>query len=85
MTLNAQNSYSGGTVVSGGTLYLAADGGNGIIKGLLTINSGGAVNADTNWSLGYSGSNYGGSNSNIVTGITINGGVLNFRGSIRGG
>ena len=76
LTLNTANSYTGGTVVNGGTLNLAAGGGTGIIRGALTINSGATVNAPVNWSLGYNGA------ANCVSSIAINGGLLNFTGSM---
>jgi fibronectin-binding autotransporter adhesin len=75
LALNTQASYTGGTTVNGGALNLATDGPGGIIKGALTINSGGTVNATTSWSLGYNGS------PTSVTSIAINGGVLNFTGA----
>jgi autotransporter-associated beta strand protein len=77
---NVQNTYSGGTVVNGGTLTLGNGGQNGNIRGSLTINSGATVNADAgNWSLGYGGTRAGALNSgSSVTSITINGGLLNF-------
>jgi autotransporter-associated beta strand protein len=83
---SAANTYTGGTTINGGTLTLppigALPNGPGIIRGNLTINAGGTVNADTNWSLGYGGPllPYGGAGLS-VTAITINGGALNFTGS----
>ena len=72
LTLNAINTYTGGTTVNGGTLVLPATAApTGIISGPLTINRGGTANADTSWSLGFVA-------TTCVTGITINGGVLNF-------
>jgi autotransporter-associated beta strand protein len=77
---NVQNTYSGDTIVDGGTLTLGNGGQNGNIRGSLTINSGATVNASAgNWSLGYGGTRagalYAGS---AVTAITVNGGLLNF-------
>ncbi|MCE9630645.1 MAG: autotransporter-associated beta strand repeat-containing protein, partial [Planctomycetia bacterium] len=80
---NVVSTYSGGTVVDGGTLTLGglgASGNNGVIRGSLTINQGATVNADAKgWSLGYGGTRAGAAFSgNSVTSITINGGLLNF-------
>ena len=54
-----------------------AGGPSGKIVGALTINSGGTVNADENWGLGYA-------NGTCVSGITINGGALNFYANVNG-
>src|SRR5262249_7057375 len=45
MTLNAVNTYTGGTTVNGGVLELGVGGGVGTIRGTLTINNGGTVRA----------------------------------------
>ena len=77
LTLTAENTYTGGTTVNGGTLYLnkPANDGNGTVIGSLTINAGGNVNASTdNWDLGYN------SGARVTT-IAINGGSLTFRGN----
>ena len=68
-----------GTIVNGGTLTLGPSGGQGIVNGTLTINSGGTVNANTGWSLGYSSSTV------SVNNLVINGGTLNFTGAANGG
>ena len=86
LTLSAINTYTGGTVVTGGTLTLGNGGANGVISGSLTINQGATVNANAfNWSLGYggtrSGANYSGTS---VNSIAINGGLLNFTTPISG-
>ena len=76
LSMNAANTYTGGTTVNGGTLDL--DSGFPTILGNLTINNGATVNATAVWNLGYvSGS--------CVSGITINGGVLNFSPASAGG
>ena len=74
------NTYTGGTVVNSGTLALGAGSANGIIRGNLTINSAGTVNATNYWSLGY-----GDSGGLCVTGIAINGGALAFTDASGGG
>jgi fibronectin-binding autotransporter adhesin len=77
LSLTAANTYTGGTIVSGGTLYLGngvIGNGTGRINGALTIDSGAEVNASTTyWSLGYR------NNAVKVTNITINNGTLTFR------
>ena len=52
----AQNTYSGGTVVQGGTLVLANGGGVGAIRGALTINSGATVRLAAADALGWQNS-----------------------------
>ena len=54
LTLSAQNTYTGGTVVSAGTLALAAGGGTGTIRGVLTVNAGASVLSTVGSSFGYS-------------------------------
>ena len=78
LAISGQNTYTGGTVVNGGTLSLAGGGGTGTIRGALAVNSGAFVDF-TGWSLGYSGGNDGGggNSGNIVNAITVNGGTLN--------
>ena len=51
----ALNTYSGGTIVNGGTLALDNGGTAGVIVGNLTINPGGTVNLTAVNALGYSG------------------------------
>jgi autotransporter-associated beta strand protein len=66
------NNYNGGTTVNGGTLVLTNPAGaTGLIRGTLTINSGGTVVATNKWALGY---------TTDVTNIFINGGTLDFTG-----
>ncbi len=82
MALSAVNTYTGGTIVDGGILLLTSGGQNaGRIRGTLTINAGGQVDAHTSWSLGYSA----GDNGTTVNNIVIDGGTLNFYGTPGGG
>ena len=78
LTLTGTNTYGGGTTVNGGALCLGAGAPAGVIRGNLTINSGAAVEASTNWSLGYE-------SGACVSAIAINGGTLQFYGSANGG
>ena len=67
-TLNALNTYTGGTIVNGGTLALATGGTAGAIIDALTVNPGGTVNLTAVNALGYSGGH--------VTTVSISGGVM---------
>lgn len=72
LSLSAQASYTGGTVVNNGKLVLV-NSGNGVtrISGALTVNSAGTVetnNGDSN-GLGW---------QNQITSVAINGGMINF-------
>ncbi|MFA4943070.1 MAG: autotransporter-associated beta strand repeat-containing protein [Lentisphaeria bacterium] len=83
VTLNnsSGNLYTGGTIVNSGILTLGtATQTAGEIRGALTINSGGTVNAGagSSWSLGFGA-------GTSVSSITINGGRLNFTGGTGGG
>ena len=78
LTLNALNTYSGGTIVNAGTLVLGSGGQVGIINGALTINDNATVNTPSNWGLGYA-------NGTCVNSIAINGGTLSFTGTPNGG
>lgn len=69
-TLNANNSYTGGTTVNNGMLLLNTGGGTGAIIGTLTINAGATVNAAATNAFGFT------SNSTSVTTVNINGGTL---------
>ncbi len=69
LTLGAVNTYTGGTIVNGGTLTLTAGGQSGTLQGSLTINPGATVFLPVSNALGYGGSNW-------VQNITINGGFL---------
>jgi len=76
LNLSAQNTYTN-TIVSGGTLTLGsngqANGGIGILRGSLTINSGGTVNALASNAFGFS------TGTKIDT-VTIDHGTLNHLG-----
>ncbi len=61
--------YSGGTVVNGGTLQLALGGATGVIRGTLTINPGATATATVLDAIGY---------TTGVTAININGGTFNI-------
>jgi len=74
LTLNAFNTYTGGTVVNGGTLALATGGPIGALVGSLTINSGATLLASTTNAFGYA-------TGNKVNSVTINGGTLNYTGT----
>ena len=69
----AINTYSGGTIVNGGTLAFATvpSGGSGNIVGSLTINPGATVNESGSWFLGYT------PGADVNT-ININQGTLYF-------
>jgi autotransporter-associated beta strand protein len=69
LTLAANNTYTGTTVVSNGTLVLNAGGGAGAIRGTLTINSGTTVICQFLDALGYT------VGQNLGT-INVNGGTL---------
>ena len=69
VSLNAYNTYTGGTVVNGGTLGLYAGGTAGAIVDALTINPGATVKLYANNALGYDA-------GTSVTQVTINAGVL---------
>ena len=69
LTLTQCNTYSGGTIVDGGTLNLDAGGGTGAICGIVTINRGGTVKLSTTDALGYS-------TSANVTAVNINWAVI---------
>lgn len=70
LTLDAINTYTGGTIANGTTLVLNKGGATGAIRGALTINSGATVQLNIQDALGYQA-------GNMVTNIIINGGTLN--------
>ncbi len=70
MQLNAINTYTGGTTVSGGTLSLNNGGGSGTIRGPLAINSGAMVNLTAGDAIGYN-------SGACVTTVSISGATLN--------
>jgi autotransporter-associated beta strand protein len=58
-TLSALNTFTGGTVVNGGTLRLAYNSGaSGTLQGTLTVNSNATAITTVNNALGYSGNNW---------------------------
>ncbi|MEZ5414315.1 MAG: autotransporter-associated beta strand repeat-containing protein [Opitutaceae bacterium] len=69
--LSSVNTYTGGTTVNDGTLVLSTGGASGTIRGALTINSGGTVEATATDAFGY-GSDGGAK----VDTVAINGGTL---------
>ncbi|MES2658842.1 MAG: Calx-beta domain-containing protein [Verrucomicrobiota bacterium] len=73
LALNGANTYSGGTVVSGGTLTLGSGGANGAIRGTLTVNSGAAVTYNAINSFGYVA-------GTSVNALNINGGTVGNAG-----
>ncbi|MEI7909981.1 MAG: autotransporter-associated beta strand repeat-containing protein [Verrucomicrobiota bacterium] len=77
LTLSGYNLHTGGTTVNGGTLALGTGGGTGAIRGILTINSGAAVNLAAGDALGYS------SGLRVDT-VNINGGTLTGLGGNQG-
>jgi autotransporter-associated beta strand protein len=75
VVLTGVKTYTGGTIVTGGTLELAGgNSGNSIVRGALTISPGATVALT-----GGDGSGFGWNNP--VTSIGINGGTLNAAGS----
>ncbi len=70
LTLNAQNTYTGTTIVTAGTLTLAAGGPVGTLRGPLVINPAALVNLAATDALGYA-------SGTSVPSVLINGGVLN--------
>jgi fibronectin-binding autotransporter adhesin len=71
LTLGAENTYTGGTTVTGGTLLLTAgNDGNGTIRGTLTIDQGGTVICGQHDVFGYN------SAAVSLTTLNINGGLL---------
>lgn len=70
--LSALNTYTGTTIVSGGTLDLAAGGGTGAIRGALTVNAGSVVRVSVANGLGNA--------QNLRVGnTTLNGGTLDIQ------
>ncbi|MCC6821280.1 MAG: autotransporter-associated beta strand repeat-containing protein [Verrucomicrobia subdivision 3 bacterium] len=70
--LSAQNTYTGGTTVNGGSLNLTGGGGSrGTIRSAATINSGGTLQLSTGDATGYGGG------ASALTLINLLGGTLN--------
>lgn len=53
LILSNINTYTGGTTITGGTLTLGNGGGNGAIRGTVTVNSGTTLNYTANNAFGY--------------------------------
>jgi len=79
LLLTANNTFTGGTIINGGTLIVPQGGGTGIgiIRGALTITNATVV-CSLNWGLGYV-------SGTCVSDIAINGGTLSFTNAINGG
>ncbi len=71
LTLTNFNTYTGGTVVDGGTLWLGAGGSIGTVRGTLTVNAGATVDYTAANAFGY------------LSGQSVN--VLNINGGTVGG
>ena len=72
LALSSQNTYTGGTTVSGGVLDLTGGGGSsGTINGTATVNSGATLRLDTGDAVGYGGG------STALTTINLTGGTMN--------
>ncbi len=69
-TLNAINTFTGGTTVNAGTLVLNNGGGSGVVRGVLTVNTGATLNLAANNALGYT------AGQQVAT-LNINGGTVN--------
>ncbi|WP_050027165.1 autotransporter-associated beta strand repeat-containing protein [Verrucomicrobium sp. BvORR034] len=72
--MTATNTYSGGTTVTSGTLQLGNStggdqGGNGVIRGAITVNSGATLSLNINNAFGYT-------NGTKVDTVNLNGGTL---------
>ncbi|HET6246230.1 MAG TPA: autotransporter-associated beta strand repeat-containing protein [Tepidisphaeraceae bacterium] len=71
LTLTGFNSYTGGTIINGGSLKLTAgNNGNGAVRGVITVNSGGTLIVGGHDVFGYN------SAAVSVNTININGGTL---------
>ena len=70
--LSQTNTYTGGTTITGGTLDLSGGGGgNGTIRGTVTVNTGAKLQLSLNDNLGYN------TDSTRVGVVNLNGGTLN--------
>jgi len=72
LTVSNYNTYTGGTIVNGGTLALALGGGTSPVIGTLTVNPGGSVSLQAVNALGYSSTALCVSNVNLVGGTMDN-------------
>ena len=71
LALSSQNTYSGGTIVNAGTLALTGGGGgNGTIRGSVTINTGASLSLNTGDATGYN------TGTDQLNEINLNGGNL---------
>jgi fibronectin-binding autotransporter adhesin len=78
LTLAAINSFTGGTLVNGGILNLVAQsGGDGTIRGTVTVNAGAELRAT-----GPSGAIFGYSTGPKIDTLNINGGLANTVGGV---
>ena len=71
LTLTRNNTFTGGTIVNSGTLVVAGGGSQGTIRGNLTVNADGWVNATSVDAFGYT-------SGTSVSLLTINGGTVNI-------
>ena len=71
LTLNAINTYTGGTTVNAGTLSLNAGGGTGAARGVVTVNPGATLTLAATDALGYT------STAVAITTLNVNGGTVN--------
>ncbi len=70
LTLSGINNFAGTTTVNSGTLNLATSSGNGTVRGIVTVNSGGTLNLTASNALGYT------SGAQVPV-INVNGGTVN--------
>lgn len=70
LTLTGVNTYTGGTIVDQGTLALGTGSGTGIIRGVVTVNTGATLSGSGGDSLGYTPGVQ-------VTTLNLNGGTFN--------
>lgn len=96
LTLTKTNTYTGGTIVDGGTLKLSVGGASGAVRGSLTINSGAIVECTVGDALGWNADatpvnalyiNQGGkfyqstnNNNTMTAAITMTGGLMEWAG-----
>ncbi len=71
LTLSAFETYTGGTIINGGTLTLTKGGGAGNVQGVVTVNAGGTLNLAAGDAIGYN------ADGTQVTTLNVNGGTVN--------
>ncbi len=71
LTLTGLNTYTGGTTVNAGTLALGRSGGEGTVRGTITVNSGATLSTTAKDALGYN------NDSTRVSQINLVGGTFN--------